>query len=201
MQPQLQFGDLFSQLQKCFFLHLNIWYDGLSFLNLNFEVCSNSQALKKLSEIVSKVEFTQQEVFDRVDEFIKLEQFENAKFTASKIKDDVKRINVLRIIDVSENLIQFGKYREAGIKFWEYGLIDEAKKQFTLSGDSILIELIDSVSKNNNKDLNIDIVNYFDDVKDNKVAQQFIIETVKKDIASLKTSFSEIKEKFKKGRK
>ena len=172
-----------------------------NFFNLNFEVCSNSQALKKLSEIVSKVEFTQQEVFDRVKEFIKLEQFDNAKFTASKIKDDVKRIDMLRIIEVNENLIQFGKYREAGIKFWEYGLIDEAKKQFTLSGDDILIELIDSVSKNNNKDLNIDIVNYFDDVKDNKVAQQFIIETVKKDIVSLKTSFYEIKENFKKGRK
>ena len=171
------------------------------FFNSNFEVCTNSQAIKKLSEIVSKVEFTQQEVFDRVNEFIKLEQFENARFTASKIKDDVKRIDMLRIIEVSENLIQFGKYREAGIKFWEYGLIDEAKKQFTLSGDDILIELIDSVSKNNNKDLNIDIVNYFDDVKDNKVAQQFIIETVKKDITSLKTSFNEIKENFKKGRK
>jgi len=171
------------------------------FFNLNFEVCSNSQAIKKLSEIVSKVEFTQQEVFDRVNEFIKLEQFENARFTASKIKDDVKRIDMLRIIEVSENLIQFGKYREAGIKFWEYGLIDEAKKQFTLSGDDILIELIDSVSKNNNKDLNIDIVNYFDDVKDNKVAQQFIIGTVKKDITSLKTNINEIKENFKKGRK
>lgn len=171
------------------------------FFNSNFEVCSNTEAIKILSEIVSKVEFTEQEILDRVKEFIKLEQFDNARFTANKIKDDLTRINFLRIIEVNENLIQFGKYREAGIKFWEYGRIDEAKNMFTLSGDKILIELIDNVTQNNNKDLNIDIVNYFEDVKDNPVAQAFIVETVQKDIASLKASFNEIKENLKKGRK
>ena len=78
-----------------------------------------------------------------------------------------------------------------------YGLIDQAKQQFILSNDEILISLIDSCSKNSNKDLNIDIVNYFLDVKDNKIAQNFILDTVKKDIQSLKQSFGEIKENFK----
>lgn len=171
------------------------------FFNSNFEVCSNNEAIKILSEIVSKVEFTEQEVLDRVKEFVKLEQYDNARFTANKIKDDVTRINYLRTIEVNGNLIQYGKYREAGIKFWEYGLIDQAKNMFTLSGDKILIELIDSVTQNNNKDLNIDIVNYFEDVKDNALAQAFIVETVQKDIASLKASFNQIKDNFKKGRK
>ena len=103
----------------------------------------------------------------------------------------------MRTIEINENLIQYGKYREAGIKFWEYGLIDQAKQQFILSNDEILISLIDSCSKNSNKDLNIDIVNYFLDVKDNKIAQNFILDTVKKDIQSLKQSFGEIKENFK----
>lgn len=172
-----------------------------NFFNSNFEVCSTEDALNILGEIVSKVEFTEQEVLDRVKEFIKLEQYDNAKFTVNKIKDDVKRIDFLRTIEINENLIQYGKYREAGIKFWEYGLIDEAKNMFTLSGDKILIELIDNLTKNNNKDLNIDIVNYFDDVKDNPLAQAFIVETVQKDVASLKSSFNELKENFKKGRK
>ena len=172
-----------------------------SFFNTNFEVCSTSSAIKKLEEIVSKVEFTEQELLDRVNEFIKLEQFENAKFTANKIRNDVKRIDLLRTIEINENLIQYGKYREAGVKFWEYGLIEEAKKMFTLSGDKILIELIDTITQNNYRDLNIDIVNYFEDVKDNKLAQEFIIETVKRDVSNLKNSFSQIKENFKKGRK
>ena len=107
----------------------------------------------------------------------------------------------MRTIEIYEEFIHVGKYREAGIKFWEYGMVDQAKKQFTISGDENLIQLVDSCSKNNNSDLNIDIVSYFEDVKDNKMAQSFIIETVKKDILKLKQSFNEIKENFKKGRK
>ena len=172
-----------------------------NFFSKNFDCKNSSGAIKQLSEIVSKAEFSQKEVIERVEEFIKLEQYDNAKFTANKIKDDITRINYLRTIEIYETLISQGKYREAGVKFWEYGLIDQAKKQFTISGDEILIELVDTCSKNNSGDLNIDIVNYFNVVKDNKVAQQFIIETVKKDIATLKSSFATINAKLKKGRK
>ncbi|MBQ3213454.1 MAG: hypothetical protein IJB10_00340 [Clostridia bacterium] len=166
------------------------------FFKENFENKNTLQALKMLSEIVSKIEFSQQEFVDRVNEFIKLEQYDNARFAANKVKDSETKINLLRTIEVYENLIQYGKYREAGIKFWEYGLIDQAKQQFILSNDTILIELVDKCSKNSNNDLNIDIVNYFLDVKDNKIAQEFILDTVKKDIKSLKNSFIEIKENF-----
>ncbi len=172
-----------------------------NFLKENFENKNAKDSIRTLSEIVNKSEFSEQEVFDRINEFIKLEQFDNARFTASKIKDDIKRIDWLRTIEIYEEFIHIGKYREAGIKFWEYGMVDQAKKQFTISGDENLIQLVDSCSKNNNSDLNIDIVSYFEDVKDNKMAQSFIIETVKKDILKLKQSFNEIKENFKKGRK
>jgi 5-deoxy-D-glucuronate isomerase len=173
----------------------------VEFFKNNFDNKNSVEAIKVLGEIVSKVEFTQQEVVDRVYEFIKLGQFENARFTANKIKDDSLRIDSLRVIEVNENFVQYGKYREAGIKFWEYGLIDEAKKQFTLSQDTILIELIDKCSRNNNNDLNIDIIDYYEDVKDNKVACDFILETIKKDVLKLKNSFKNIKDKFSKGRK
>lgn len=171
------------------------------FFKKNFENKDTKNAIKTLSEIVNKVEFTEEEMFDRIREFIKLEQFDNARFTASKIKDDTKRIDNLRTIEVYENFIHFGKYREAGIKFWEYGLLEDAKKQFTISGDTMLIELLEKCSKNKSGDLDINIVDYFEDVKDNKLAQNFIIDTIKKDIANFKTSFKEIKENFKKGRK
>ena len=171
------------------------------FFKSNFVCMDTHSAINTLNGIVSKVEFTQLEIRDRVAEFIKLEQFENARFMAGKINDDSARIDAMRTIEISEKYIHSGKYREAGIKFWEYGMLEEAKKQFTISGDAILIELIDKCSSGSNRDLNIDIIEYYDAVKDNAIARDFIVETVKKDISSLKSSFGKIKDNFNKVRK
>lgn len=169
------------------------------FFKSNFKCVDSRQALRNLTELVSKVEFTQQEVYDRVSEFLKLGQYENARFTAEKILDNKKRIESMRSIEINEELISKGKYREAGIKYWEYGLINEAKKQFILSGDTMLIELINGCVKNNSTNLNVDIIDYFEDVKDNPVARQFILDIVKNDIKNLRKNFGEIKSNFKKG--
>lgn len=171
-----------------------------NFFTENFEVLDVPSAISVLTDIVKVVEFTEQEAINRIEEFVRLEQYENARFAARKIKNDVNRINAIRTIEINENLIRVGKYREAGVKFWEYGMIAEAKKQFVLSGDTILIELMDTISSNKS-DLNIDIISYFSDVKDNKVATEFIINTVKKDVENLKQEFNDIKQKFIKGRK
>lgn len=171
------------------------------FFKNNFEKLDLNNTLKKLEKIITKAEFSQQQLLSRVKEFIKLEQYDNAKFAANKLKDDAARLSAIRTIDISAKYIKAGNHREAGIKFWEYGMLAEAKEQFTLSGDTILNELIDMCSSNSNNDLNIDIINYFDLVKDNPVAREFILETVKKDITSLKNSFNNIKQNFKKGRK
>ena len=170
-----------------------------TFFKSNFECLSLTDTIKKLNTVVSKVEFTQREAIERTYEFIKLEQYDNAKFMAQKIKDDTKRIDCIRTIDIHEKYIKPGNYREAGIKFWEYGMIDDAKKQFLLSNDTILIDLIDKCATNNSKDLNIDIISYYLDVAGNSVAQSFILDTAKKDISALKSSFKNIKDKFKQG--
>ena len=150
-----------------------------------------------LEDIVKKVEFTQLEVIERIEEFIKLGQYENARFMLAKIKENKKRIDYSRVIDINEEFVGYGKYREAGIKFWEYGLIDNAKQQFILSGDHMLIDLIDSCAKNNSSNLSIDIINYFEDVKDNQFARNFILDIIKKDVNNLKSSFTKIKNEFK----
>ncbi len=172
-----------------------------NFLKTNFDNLDLKGTMRVLNGIISKADFTQNELQSRVEQFIKLEQYDNARFAANKIKSDAERLSALRSIEISEKYIRKGEHREAGIKFWEYGMLDKAKEQFTLSHDTILNELIDMCSSNSGSDLNIDIVNYFDVVEDNQVAQEFIVETVKKDIANLKSSFSKIKENFKKGRK
>lgn len=171
------------------------------FFQNNFVSKDYRGALSLLEQVVGKVDITQEEILSRVLEFVKAEQYDNARFVANKIQDNDKKISVLRQIDINEQFVRYGKYREAGIRFWEYGLLDEAKKQFVLSGDTILIELIERCSsRGNHKDLNIDIVNYFEEVKDNRVAREFILDTVKKDVQTLKNSFSSIRENFKKGK-
>lgn len=168
-----------------------------NFFQENFVHKNTSDAVRLLSEIVRKLDFTQQEVLQRVEEFIKQEQFDNARFMASKVRDDLERVKILHKIEISQNYIHFGKYREAGIKFWEFGMLNEAKKQFSLSGDQVLIDFVDRCSQNN-QELNIDIIDFYDEVKDNKVARDFIIEMLERDIADLKSGFNEIKDNFKK---
>lgn len=172
-----------------------------NFLKSNFEKLDLVSTISRLEKIITKAEFSQQQLLGRVKEFIKLEQYDNARFAANKLKDDAVRLSAIRTIDISAKYIKTGNHREAGIKFWEYGMLSEAKDQFTISGDTILNELIDMCSSNSHNDLNIDIINYFDLVKDNPVARDFILETVRKDISSLKKSFNNIKQNFKKGRK
>ncbi len=168
------------------------------FFEQNFDVLDLNNTIKKLNEIVSKVEFTEDDAIERTREFIRLEQFENARFMANKIRNDSTRIALSREIDISEKYIHHGKYRDAGIRFWEYGMTEEAKKMFTLSGDTMLINLIDKCNESSNKDLSIDIAYYYSDVKDNEVARDFILETINKDFKGLKNSFKSIKESLKK---
>ncbi|MBQ7352176.1 MAG: UvrD-helicase domain-containing protein [Clostridia bacterium] len=164
----------------------------VQFFKANFEKRDLAGAVKTLTKIVGSVEFSQNEILDRVNEFIKLGQYDNARFLANKISDENLRIDTFRTIEVNETLISRGQYREAGIRFWEYGLLEKAKEQFLISGDEILIDLLDKCSKKNSADLSIDIVDFFEDVKDNKIAQEFIIETIKKDVDALNLSFRKI---------
>lgn len=168
-----------------------------NFFVSNFDVLDTARAIKELNKVVSKVEFTEAEAEERALEFIKLEQFENAMFMVSKIKDDANRIALLRKIEVTKDYISRGNYRDAGIRYWEYGMIDDAKKMFILSNDSMLIELVDKCSEGQNKDLNVDIIQYYNDIKGNDIARNFILETIKKDARGLNSSFKDMKEKFK----
>ena len=171
-----------------------------NFFKENFDCQDRQTTINSLSKIISKIEFTQDEYIARVNEFLKLEQFDNAKFNAEKITDDLIRANQILKVDIYKNFVHFGKYREAGIRFWENGMIEEAKKQFILSGDTALIDLITAVSEKNQTNLNFDIIKYFNDVKENDIARQFILETITKDITNLKENQKRINENFKKMR-
>lgn len=184
--------------QNIFVVEEQIVNQFANFFKDNFENSNSRTAIQLLGKVASKIEFSQQELVDRVNEFIKLEQFDNARFATTKVKEEALRVNLINTINIYENYIHFGKYREAGIKFWECGLLKQAKEQFLLSGDTALVELIDSCEKNNGKNLNIDIVNYFCDVEGNKMAQSFILDTLKKDVRMLTESLKTTNQNFKK---
>lgn len=169
-----------------------------NFLSNNFEYVSSKKAFEKISKIVTTIEFTQEEVYARIYEFLKLEQYENARFTTCKILDDSERIKFGHLIDVHEKYIKAGHYREGGIKLWEYGLIEDARKQFLLSGDNLLIELMENCTSAGGGELSVDIVNYFDEVED-PFARNFILETLQSDLKKLKENLSLSKKNFKLG--
>lgn len=169
------------------------------FFRQNFEEQNVEGGIKLLGDIVSKVEFTTNEILERIKEFVRLGQFDNAVWTANKIKDDVLRRRQLNIIDVSEKFINDGRHRDAGIRFWELNMPEEARVQFILSGDVELTNLLDACSGNTDEDgLNVNVVDYYDLVSQNDVARKVILQTVDKDRESLKSTFKNIKENFKK---
>lgn len=167
------------------------------FFNDNFEVTNASGAMKLLNDIVSKIEFTDAEVLERVQEFIKLEQYENAIFAANKIKDDIVRLNELNRIKIHENYIHFGKYHDAGIKFWELGMTLDAKNQFILAGEKKLADFVDACSGGDKGQLNIDVVQYLPDFEENEIAKKVIMDTLKNDLNTLKTNLKNINDNFK----
>lgn len=172
-----------------------------NFFKKYFDCFSSTGAIKQLSKVVSKIEYTQKEYLARINEFIKLEQYDNALFTVEKLTDDFVRRKELVRIDIYKNYVHIGKYLEAGIKFWENGIVDDAKRQFLLSGDKILIDLIEAVNRSDQSNLSFEIVKYFLDVKSNPVAVKFILDTLLRDVNMSKENQKEIAEKLKKLRK
>ena len=167
------------------------------FFKTNFEGLSGTDAYVKFSDIVSKIEIDDDEIFERINEFIKLGQWDNARFYAEKFEDDTLRVQQLAKIDAFENLVFKGKNREAGIKLWRAGLTADAKKQFAISGDTKLIEFLDQLEGRASANLDADIVRFFVDFDDNDEAQKLILEVVNQDLENMILKHRQTKQKLK----
>ena len=162
----------------------------------NFEKQDTTGAINALLETSNIIEVEQDELATRIAQFINLEQYENARFAAAKILNDSDRAAHNDNIDISEQLIRHGKHREAGIAFWEKGYGEEAKKQFILSDDTILCDLIDAAMGGNNT-LDIGILDFLEDVSD-PIARKLIFDVIKKDVESVKERQKHINQSLKK---
>ncbi|NCA91667.1 hypothetical protein EOM82_00215 [bacterium] len=168
------------------------------FFKNNFESQSAEEASKSLSKVASIIEIDQQEIIERVRQFVKLEQYENAVFTANKILDDLQRKEWMNRIFVEEKFVREGNYREAGIQYWEFGMINDAKRQFKLSGDDALISLMEASYGEDKSNLNIDVIKYLPSVEGKAVAEKLILDTVRNDLEELKSKQNRIGVQLKK---
>lgn len=169
-----------------------------AFFERNLDEKSLPEAIRSLTGVVSRIETDQEELIERVGQFINLGQFDNARFAAGKIQDDIESIYQLDRIDVFEKFISHGNYREAGIRFWELGRPEQAKEQFALSGDATLAELVDACSGQGEKALDIDIIRYLIEVEGNESARRLILQTVQSDLKQLSERQKQISAKLKK---
>ncbi len=168
-----------------------------SYFENNFECMSQKNAIDTLNSIASKQELKDEEIFARIDEFIKLEQYDNARWLLDKLeKEDADRY--AQKINIFEGYVRKGDHKGAGIELWRAGLIEEAKDQFRISKDDKLIELVDSCSAKNGDKLGYDIVSFYLDVMKNNVAKDIILDTLKKDINDVKEKQKDIFNKIKK---
>ena len=167
------------------------------FFKDNFENLNGEETYQRFTEVISRIEIDDDEILERIAEFIKLGQFDNARFYADKFEDDVQRRQQNEKIEAFEKFVFKGKNKEAGIKLWKAGLVAEAKEQFAISGDIKLVEFLENLEGKNKTNLDAEIVKFYVDFDDNDEAQKLIIDVVKADLEQIRENHRIIKEKLK----
>ena len=167
------------------------------FFDGNFETLSGEDAYERFSNIISKIEIDDNEIYERINEFIKLGQFDNARFYANKFEAGEIVSQQLAKIDAFQKYVFKGKNKDAGIMLWKAGLVQEAKEQFLISGDTKLIEFVEQLQGRANSQLDGEIVKFFVDFDENDEAQQLILEVLKLELEAVRNKHRETKQKLK----
>ena len=156
------------------------------FFKKEFKEMGVKDAVASLEHILSVKEIEEEELIERIKKFISLGQYENARVTALNLEDELEQKKQENIIAVNEKYIRYGAYREAGIRYWELGLHEEAKEAFKLSGDKKLIEFMEATLKEEGDSLNYEIARFYTDLEGNDLAKKLIIDTLNRDVKELK---------------
>lgn len=167
------------------------------FFKNNFENLSGEKANEVFSNVIGKLEIDDDEIYDRINEFIKLGQFDNARFYANKFESGIEAGKQLAKIDAFEKYVFKGKNKEAGIALWKAGLANDAREQFTISGDTNLIDFIDRLQGKDAENLDAEIVRFFVDFDENDDAQKLILDVIKQDLEEIREKHKWTKNKLK----
>ncbi len=167
------------------------------FFKKEFRFLSVQGAVEKLDKILSIRTLEEDEILARIRKFVSLGQYENARIATYNLDDELKRNAELNRIDVNEKYVRYGQYREAGIRYWELALYEDAKEMFRLSKDFKLIEFMDASIKDEAHALSYDIVKFFPDLEGNDVAKKLILDTLKRDLTEFKEQQKAINNRLK----
>lgn len=153
-----------------------------AFFGSMFDTQLPRTAAKSLSDLIGKGKPDDLEIQARIDEFLRLGQYSNAEFAAKSLSDTAETDVQLKRVRVFREFVDGGKYKDAGIAFWEIGLFEEAKKYFELSGNPELSALVDACSGEGGEKLDAGVVRFYPELEDNETARRLIVDTVKKDL-------------------
>lgn len=166
------------------------------FLEENFVKLAPNKAIDKLGEIIGKARLDDDEIITRINEFLNLGQYDNARYAADNLSTMEETDLQYSRIAIHETDVKSGKYMDAGIRLWEIGLGDEAKEFFILANAEELCDMVDALQGENAK-LDANIVKYYPQLESNDTARKLVLDTLAKDIENMKHEQRIINEKIK----
>ena len=167
-----------------------------SFLKENFIFMPSNKAVDKLEAIIGKASIDDNEIMQRINQFLRQGQYDNARYASDNLSTLEESKLQRKRIDIHETDVKKGDYTTAGIRLWEIGLLDEAKEFFMLANAPELCDLVDVLQGDNAK-LDASVVKYYTQLQDSEVARKIIVDTLNRDISALKTEQIEIAQKIK----
>ena len=75
------------------------------FFDKHFDTLDGENSFEKFENVISKLEIDDDEILERINEFIKLGQFDNAKFYAEKIENDYESHQQIEKINIHKDYI------------------------------------------------------------------------------------------------
>jgi len=154
-------------------------YEGL--VATHFEGMEQQEALSRLEQVAGK-RLDEEEQRSRVEQFITLGQFANARTAALRLPNASREI---RRVDVYARLADDGDLRNAGVAFWQMGAHEDARKCFSLSGDEDLIELMDATTGEGEGKLDVHLLRYLPAIDDDNVVR-LLSQVTREDLESLR---------------
>ncbi len=167
------------------------------FFKTNFDFSQPKQTADLIIDTIGTAGLDELEIYARIDEFISLQQFDNALRATTNLSSEKDAQLQAKRIEIYQSLIKNGEYEKAGISLWEIGLYAEAKKQFLLANNTTLASLVDAYAGNGESKLDADIALYYPELEENEVARKLIIDTLNKDLSAIKKKQNELSRKTK----
>ncbi|MDR3262768.1 MAG: UvrD-helicase domain-containing protein [Clostridiales bacterium] len=155
------------------------------FFKNNFDAMQTSEAVKDLLASSNMKEIDRDEIAKRTDEFIKSGQFDNARISAERMLNADEKREAINRIEVYQAYVLHGRYREAGIRFWELNMQTDAKEQFEFSRDGALIAFMDAYQKKGGGALGYEAAAFLEDTTLDAAAKALIFDVMKRDAARL----------------